>query len=300
MSSHTVPQRVTSHTRQVLFQSEAISFIDFRCHAHVEPEGPEEPNATHSIVFVRRGVFQRTQHREVLTADPNHVLFFNALQPYRYAHPLPGGDECTILAVSTDAALSLVARQSPWDAEDSAKPFRIPYALSSPRAARIHYELLALLRRPSPPLAIEDAMVELAEEAMRLAYTSYGRPRKEEKNSLMAAATVRKHRDLTEATKLALNRSLETLPGLGDLARNLACSPFHLSRVFHQTAGMSLRCYITRLRAGVAADRLATGASNLTELALDLGFADHSHFTNTFRREWGLCPSNFRARFSAS
>jgi AraC-like DNA-binding protein len=275
MSSHTAPECITSQTRNVLFQSEAFSFIDFRCRAHVESEGPEEPNATHSIVFVRRGVFQRTQHREVLTADPNHVLFFNALQPYRYAHPLPGGDECTILAVATDAAVNLVARQSPWDAEDMVKPFRIP-------------------------LVIEDAVVELAEEAMRLAYTSYGRPRKEVNNSVMAAATVRKHRDLTEATKLALNQSLETLPSLDDLARNLACSPFHLSRVFHQTAGMSLRRYITRLRAGVAADRLATGASNLTELALDLGFTDHSHFTNTFRREWGLSPSNFRARFSAS
>lgn len=300
MSATTAPEPVGSHTEQVLFQSDAISCIDFRCRAHVEPEGPEEPNVTHSIVFVRRGVFQRTQHRESLTADPNHVLFFNALEPYRYAHPVPGGDDCTILALATEAALNLVAQRSPWDAEDSARPFRVPYALSSHRAARVHYELLALLRRPASPILIENAMVELAEEAMRVAYTSNDRPRTQEKNSLMAAATLRKHRELTEATKLALNQSLETLPTLDDLARSLACSPFHLSRIFHQTAGMSLRRYITRLRACVAADRLATGAPNLTELALDLGFTDHSHFTNTFRREWGLCPSNLRARFSAS
>ena len=298
MDSPSIPERATPHTRRLLYNAMGISFIDFHCWAHVELDGPEEPNPTHSIVLVRRGVFQRTQHRAMLTADPNHILFFNALHPYRYSHPLPGGDDCTILAVETDTALNLVARQSPWDAEQPGQPFHIPCAVSSHRAAAIHYELLALLQRPSPQLVIEDAMVELVEETIRSGYASYGEQRKREKHSRTTAGAARRHRDLTEAAKLAINENLGALPGLGDLARDLACSPFHLSRTFHQTAGMSLRRYITRLRASVAAERLAAGASDLTELALDLGFADHSHFTNTFRREWGLSPSRFRARFA--
>ena len=59
---------------------------------------------------------------------------------------------------------------------------------------------------------------------------------------------------------------------------------------------MSLRGYLGRLRARLAAERLARGAPDLTELALDLGFADHAHFTNAFRREWGVPPSRLRAR----
>jgi AraC-like DNA-binding protein len=47
----------------------------------------------------------------------------------------------------------------------------------------------------------------------------------------------------------------------------------------------------------VAAHHLANGASDLTELALQLGYADHSHFTNAFHREWGHPPSQFRARY---
>ena len=31
-------------------------------------------------------------------------------------------------------------------------------------------------------------------------------------------------------------------------------------------------------------------------MALRLGYADHSHFTNAFRAEWGLPPSAFRAQ----
>jgi AraC family transcriptional regulator len=298
MSSPSIPERATPHITRLLYSTMGISLVDFHCWAGVELDGPEEPNPTHSIVLVRRGVFQRRQHRAMLTADPNHILLFNALHPYRYSHPLPGGDDCTILAVETDTALNLVAQQSPWDAEKPGQPFHIPCAISSHRAAGIHYELLALLRRPSPQLVIEDAMVELVEETIRSAYASYGEQRKREKHSRASADAARRHRDLTEAAKLAINESLGALPALGDLAQDLGCSPFHLSRIFHQTAGMSLRRYITRLRASVAAERLAAGASDLTELALDLGFADHSHFTNTFRREWGLCPSRFRARFT--
>lgn len=277
-----------------------ISFVDFQCRANVEREGPEEPNATHSIVFVRRGLFQRAQHRERLIADPNHILFFNALHPYRYSHPLPGGDACTILAVATDTALNLVARQSPWDAEQPEMPFHVPYALSSRRAAHLHYELIALLRNQAPRLAIEDTMVELAEEAVRVGYVSCGEQRKRVKHSLTTAGAVRRHRELTEATKLAISEDLEALPSLEDLARNHQCSPYHLSRIFHQTAGMSLRRYVSRLRATLAADRLSSGTSDLTALALDLGFFDHSHFTNEFHREWGLSPSRFRDRFSVS
>src|SRR5437899_4991371 len=105
------------HTRKVLFESLGISVVEFRCQAHVAAEGPEEPNPTHSIVLVRRGVFRRTLRRESLLADPNHVLFFNAAEPYRYCHPIPGGDACTILAVETYRALELVGRHAPADAQ---------------------------------------------------------------------------------------------------------------------------------------------------------------------------------------
>jgi methylphosphotriester-DNA--protein-cysteine methyltransferase len=111
-----------------------------------------------------------------------------------------------------------------------------------------------------------------------------------------SAAARRRRRDLVEAAKIAVNDRLESLPGLGDLARALECSPFHLSRTFRRVTGSSLRAYVGRLRARRAAERLTAGTRDLTGLALDLGYADHSHLTNAFRREWGLPPSLFRAR----
>jgi AraC family transcriptional regulator len=275
-------------TRHLLLRSLGVSVLDFRCRAHAGPPGPEEPNETHGIVFVRKGVFRRTVGGQTLVADANHVLFFNAGEPYRYDHPLPGGDECTILVVDAYRALDLVAHHAPRDAERPERPFRHGHGLSSPRAVRLQYELLGLARNASP-LALEDAVVELADEAVGAAYRIAAAPRRRPSGSAPA------HRDLVEAAKVAVNGRIESPPSLSELARTLGCSPFHLSRTFHRTAGLSLRSYLGRLRTRLAADRLAAGARDLTDLALHLGYADHSHFTNAFRREWGLPPSAFRA-----
>jgi AraC family transcriptional regulator len=151
-----------------------VSIVDFRCRAHVEPLGPEEPNPTHGIVFVRKEVFRRKRQRETLVADANHVLLFNAGEPYRYSHPLPGGDEYTILALEGHRALELVGRHAPRDAESPEAPFRPGHVLASPLAARLHYELLALVRRGASKLVVEDIVAELADEAIGAAYRTRG------------------------------------------------------------------------------------------------------------------------------
>ena len=297
MSRPATAERAEPHTRRLLFESMGVAVVDFRCHAGVEPAGAEEPNSSHSVVLVRRGVFQRTQGRETLVADPNHVLFFNAEQPYRFSHPLPGGDDCTVLALEAPQALELVARHAPREAQRPETPFRLGHGLSSPRAARLQWELLGLMARPVTRLGLEDALAELAGEALRSAYESRASGQAEERPSSPAR---RRQRELVEAAQLAVSERLEQPPSLTELARSLDCSPFHLSRTFHDQAGLSLRRYAGRLRARAAAERLARGAGDLTELALDFGYADHSHFTNSFRREWGLPPSQFRALVGSS
>ena len=170
-------------------------------------------------------------------------------------------------------------------------PFRLGHGVSSPRIARLHYRLLAGVRNGDLQLALDDALVELAEASVRAVYAAAAGLRE-----ASSSRTRRRRRELVEAVCTAIHEGLDAPPGLGELSRSLDCSPFHLSHVFRQTAGLSLRRYLQQLRARIAADRLAGGARDLTELALDLGYSDHSHFTNAFRREWGAPPSRFRAR----
>ncbi|NRF65655.1 helix-turn-helix transcriptional regulator [Aquincola sp. S2] len=81
---------------------------------------------------------------------------------------------------------------------------------------------------------------------------------------------------------------------LAEIARAVHASPFHLARQFRRHTGASLHGFRTRLRITLALQRLAQGERDLTRLALDLGYASHSHFSAAFRRTVGATPSAMR------
>lgn len=81
---------------------------------------------------------------------------------------------------------------------------------------------------------------------------------------------------------------------LGEIARAVSCSPYHLARCFRRTTGLTLHEWRTRLRMAQALRCLAQGRASLAELALDLGYASHSHFGQAFRATFGIAPSQVR------
>jgi AraC-like DNA-binding protein len=261
--------------------------VDVRCRAHVQSHGTAEPNAAHQIVFVRRGLFTCTGRRGDLVADANQILFFNEGRAHRYAHPLPGGDDCTILALDEECAQGLSERLPGAGAADREGPFPLDQVPSTPRAARRHLELLLTLSSAEEPpaLAVQEIVAELLEAATFALHGALAT------GAAKPAVVSAWGRERVEAAQVILNRSLAAPPSLAELATVLDCSPFHLSRIFRAATGLGLRHYLRRLRCRLAADRLRHGAGDLSDLALDLGFCDHSHFTNTFRREWGAPPS---------
>jgi AraC-like DNA-binding protein len=98
---------------------------------------------------------------------------------------------------------------------------------------------------------------------------------------------------VTDAKALLEQRFRETLR-LDDVARALHVSTFHLCRIFKEETGVPIHRYLNRLRLREAMGSLAAGAVDLTDLALSLGFASHSHFSNAFRKEFGMSPRDVR------
>jgi AraC family transcriptional regulator len=79
-----------------------------------------------------------------------------------------------------------------------------------------------------------------------------------------------------------------------DLAASLDITVGHFCRAFKRTFGMPARIWIRRRRIELAQGlMLATGAS-LSEIALNCGMSDQSHFTRSFRRIVGQTPSSWR------
>ena len=78
---------------------------------------------------------------------------------------------------------------------------------------------------------------------------------------------------------------------LGEIAREVRCSPFHLARLFRRATGSSLHQFLTRQRMALALRRLAEGEEDLARMALELGFSSHSHFSQRFLATFGIQPS---------
>ena len=82
--------------------------------------------------------------------------------------------------------------------------------------------------------------------------------------------------------------------GLDEVAVATGQSPGRVSRGFRSHLGVSPWEYVRRLRIDWAVHQLSTTDRPLSEIALDAGFADQSHFTRAFKRRIGASPGAFR------
>lgn len=88
---------------------------------------------------------------------------------------------------------------------------------------------------------------------------------------------------------LADDISLESLAELVEL------SPFHFSRVFKQTTGMTPLQFVTRERITRAQQLIRETRRSLIEIGLQVGYKNPSHFAQVFRRVVGVTPTEFRS-----
>ena len=96
-------------------------------------------------------------------------------------------------------------------------------------------------------------------------------------------------------TKAYLEAELAHPIRLGDIGSAVGASPVYLTQVFRAVEGVPLHRYLTQLRLARALVELPH-ANDLTQLALEVGFSSHSHFSARFRRSFGTTPSQFRDR----
>ena len=79
------------------------------------------------------------------------------------------------------------------------------------------------------------------------------------------------------------------------LAEVIELSPFHFSRVFKQSTGMSPLQFVTRQRITRAQQLIRETSRSLIEIALDVGYTSPSHFAQIFRRVVGVTPTELRS-----
>jgi AraC-like DNA-binding protein len=241
---------------------------------------PEMP-AGYRLVFVRQGVFRARVGGQELLADPAIAYAGSPRLEQSIAHRVGVADTYTSVMLSEGLMAGLAPRGRPLS---TAVPVTGEVAVA-------HRLLVARARRHGDSF-------ELAERATRLAGLLLA-PRSPAGSAARRPATAISRRRLAEAARefLAADPGRSSLTGI---ARNVGCSPHHLSRVFHRETGMTLTRYRSRLRMLLALDAMEAGEQDLSALAARLGFADHAHLTRTVRRECGLAPRDLRRLLAES
>lgn len=271
------------------YNSNRFRVTDAHCFERASGYSPEESTKYYEIVFPRRGLFLARISGRERVADAHSILFFNQEEPYQIAHPIDGGDQCTIFAFPRPAILEILHNYAAGETH-SRSLFRFTHCLSSSRAYFLHLRLLAWLRKgPVNDLEFEDRLFELMDQVLPSALEQNG----------AGAGRLRfqpssVHRERAMAVRRILAERYSEAITLPDLAREVCTTPAHLSRTFRREIGIPVYRYLRRLRLRLALERLAGGEKSITDLALDLGFFDHSHFTNAFQQEFGTSPSAFR------
>jgi AraC-like DNA-binding protein len=271
---------------QTSFSSALVKIANVDCRPYDLCCTAEFSFCDHRIAFVRRGYFRRHGAGEPLIADCNTAVFFSAHDGFRTSHPTLGGDECTFLSLSEDVLAEAI--ESNGERFDPARPFARTYApIDAAALAESRLLFAAIAKGGASELEIEERSLRLARDVHR-------------RRPARSVTLSKRARQLATRAQELLASAPHLRLGLGEMARRLETSPYHLSRTFHAAHGQSLYRYQTQLRLARAIERLTSGASDVTGVALDCGFSSHSHFTLVFRKATGLTPSQFRAAGSAA
>jgi AraC family transcriptional regulator len=267
----------------VVFEGERVVLAEFHCWPG-DPRWSRENRIEqgHHVVFPGTSVVIEHEGRSVV-ATPNHVMFYNPQQSYRRRLLHPHGDHCAFLLVEPELLDEVV----PWLAGTR---FPVSHGPLEPSKYLLHRLLLrAVEARSADRLLFEETLCRLLAEAvasgLRLVTASTRRERR---------STARSHAELVEATKELVAGRLGDRLTLGEIARTVHSSPFHLARVFRAHTGFTIHGYRNQLRLRSSLESLFDPDVDLALLGRRLGYSSHSHFTDSFRRAFGRPPSAVR------
>jgi AraC family transcriptional regulator len=265
-------------SRARLLESSIGLVEDLRCPVMPLRKSPEAFSPDFQVCLPYRGLFVWHVGGGDVVGDPNQVLFVSAGESYYVSQPL-SSDYAELIVTPDLELLSEIA--------DGRAASLSCHPLFRRRSRRVDLGLQDLRTRflhsasygDWNGLVAEEAVITLLRWALK-ADTGTREPS-------------RPTRRLIRRTKEFLEANLSGSIRLADVARAVGASPAYLTDVFRRVEGVPLHRYLLQLRLARALVELPH-TSDLTTLALELGFSSHSHFSALFRRAFGCTPSRFR------
>lgn len=223
-----------------------------------------------TLAFPLAGVFEVDVEGIPTAATPSKAVLFSMGQVRRVHHPYGGNDESAYISMNSRFAepfLDTTGRfRTLADITSSALDYRLRHLIAGARAGHVG------------SLEVEEFTVDALNHLM-----GGDRPGSEGTR-----------RDVVVAAEEYLSVHFCEPSSLSTIARQVGYSTHHLSRSFKQVTGESLSRRRMRTRLAYCVSQILSGAEDLAMVAVEAGFYDHSHMTNSFRSHLGVTPTEVR------
>lgn len=280
---------------RVIHETERVKVGAWRCPLS-DPRFRDSGPIEHFIFFFPRGrLWIRHEGERAFPVDSNVVTIYNRGQRYTREPIGPEGDAGDWYAVDPGTLREAVHQHDPSVDERPQRPFPFSYGPSDASLYMAQREVFSRLVRGDEldDLELEERVFALLERVLALAYQAW-QPRW----SRQPGTPSRPELEAAHRAQALLDSRYRDPISLAAIAAEVGVSRFRLCRIFKAATGMTLQAYRDQLRLRTALEELSSPDGDLTQLALDLGYSSHSHFTANFRRVFGLPPGRVRRQIA--
>jgi AraC family transcriptional regulator len=263
---------------QAVLQHEAVQVYDYRCSAGPGDRPFAEQHEVHSLAYVRKGSFGYRVRGRTFELVAGSILVGRRGDEYVCTHDHHVcGDECLSIQLAPATVETFgAAATSTW---------RIGALPPLPE--------LMVLGELAQAVADGEGESDMGLDEVGLMLAARVVEAVSGRSEQRVAASPRDRRRAVRAA-LWIDANVHEPIDLEDAAREAGSSPFHFLRLFANVLGVTPHQYLVRCRLRRAARLLADDARSITDVALDVGFADLSNFVRTFHRAAGVSPRSFR------
>jgi AraC family transcriptional regulator len=254
----------------------SLSVTDYRCDAGPGETPYVERHSAHTISYVRRGSFGIETRGRSFELVAGSVLVGHPGDEYVCRHDhVEGGDECLSFALTPDVVEMLGGRREVW---------RVGGVPPLPDLG-VFGELAQATAEGRTDVGLDEVGLCFAARCVEVL------------SGVKRDATAVRAADRRRAVEAALwlDEHAHEAVDLEGAARAVDLSPFHFLRLFSRALGVTPHQYLVRSRLRRAARLLSDRERRITDVALDVGFADLSNFVRTFHRAAGVSPRRFRS-----
>ena len=260
---------------QTLVHSGPVSVVDYRCNTGPNERPYAEVHGGHSVSYVRKGSFGYQYRGQSFDLVAGSVLIGHTGDEFMCTHDHHVcGDECLAFHLAPDFVELIGGNTALWRTGALA---------------------------PLPELMVLGELAQAAAEGKTGASPAeigmlFAARFVEVASGVKPKALQVRARDRRRAVEAALWMDAHSHQpiDLADAAARVDVSAFHFLRLFAKVLGVTPHQYLVRSRLRHAARLLADPDRLITDIALDVGFADLSNFVRTFHRAAGLSPRVFR------